>query len=110
MNMSWGDLICVGLGFLVFVIFVSVVFSSLKGCSESLNKVVEESKKETTENQIIQEDDNWRGKKVRVTIQIENSFQTFEGVFVARYGPIIVIKTNDGKIGFGGTFVIKEIK
>lgn len=50
------------------------------------------------------------GDKIKITIQTKDGSQSFEGIFVDRYSDIVAIKTDKGKMAFGGSFVIEEVK
>jgi ribosomal protein L19 len=69
-----------------------------------------ESKEQVVKQKVSSSDHIRRGNKVKVTIQTKDGSQSFEGVFVERYSNIIGIKTDKGKVAFGGSFVVEEIK
>lgn len=69
-----------------------------------------EAVEETLSKKISPSDHIRKGEKVKVTIQTKDGPQSFEGIFVERYSNIIGIKTDKGKVAFGGSFVVEEIK
>jgi hypothetical protein len=83
----------------------------VKGC---LNKFEEQQTSEKGQKIVKEQTSSSnhirRGNKVKVTIQTKDGPQSFEGVFVERYSNIIGIKTDKGKVAFGGSFVVEEIK
>jgi len=110
-DISWLRLIVTTVIVSCCIIFILGIVSMVKGCLNNFEKqqVLEEGQK-IVKQQTSFSNNIEKGEKVKVTIQTKDGSQSFEGVFVERYSNIIGIKTDKGKVAFGGSFVVEEIK
>ena len=109
-DISWG---CASIWITVASICVILILGlcgAISSCMDRFEKeqIIEAVNRATREHE--KADHVRGGDKIKITIQTKDGSQSFEGIFVDRYGDIITIKTDKGKMAFGGSFVIEEIK
>ena len=110
-DISWGHLIGCTVVSIGCLLFVFMICSSIKGCLNNLDKQQKiEAAEQSTREKVSYSDHIRKGDKIKVTIQTKDGPQSFDGIFVDRYSDIIAIKTDKGRMVFGGSFVIEEIK